>query len=337
MRIIVDGFGGDNAPLDVLKGAVLAHEKLGVDITVVGDSEKIAACAKENNIDISSLSVHHADSVIDVCCDPTLILKQYADSSMAVGLKLLKDGEGEAFVSAGSTGALVVGATFIVKRLKGIKRVALATVVPTTEDPVMLLDVGANAECRSDMLLQFGLMGSAYMNKLMGVNNPRVALANIGTEETKGREVDIEAYKLLSEAPINFVGNIEGRQVPLGDADVVVTDGFTGNILLKTYEGMGKFMGVSLKRIFKTGLLSKIGALFVIKNVNAFKKKMDYKEYGGAPLLGAAKPVFKAHGSSDAWAFYNAIRQAKTFYETNVIDEFSEALESVKALAATKE
>ncbi len=337
MRIIVDGFGGDNAPLEVLKGAVLAHDKLAVDITVVGDKDKIDACAKENKIDISSLSIHHADSVMDVCCDPTLILKKYSDSSMAVGLKLLKDGEGDAFVSAGSTGALVVGATFIVKRLRGIKRVALATVVPTTEKPVMLLDVGANAECRADMLLQFGLMGSAYMNKLMGVDNPRVALANIGTEETKGREVDIEAYKLLSSAPINFVGNIEGRQVPLGDADVVVTDGFTGNILLKTYEGMGKFMGISLKKILMDGLFSKIGALFVLKNVNAFKKKMDYKEYGGAPLLGTAKPVFKAHGSSDAKAFYNAIRQAKIFFENNVISEFSETLESVKAQTAAEE
>lgn len=337
MRIIVDGFGGDNAPLEILKGSVLAVKSLGVDITVVGDEEKILACAKDNNIDISCLQLYHADAVMDICADPTLILKEYSNSSMAVGLKLLKDGEGDAFVSAGSTGALVVGATFITKRLKGVKRVALATVVPTLEKPVMLLDVGANAECRPEMLVQFGIMGSAYMKLLMDVDNPRVALANIGSERTKGRELDIEAYNLLEKAPINFIGNIEGRQVPMGDTDVVVSDGFTGNILLKTYEGMGKFMGVSMKDMLTNGITSKIGALFLLKKVNAFKKKMDYKEYGGAPLLGAAKPVIKAHGSCDARAFCSAIKQAKIFFENNVIGEFSKALESLKAQATTEE
>ncbi len=337
MRIIVDGFGGDNAPLEILKGSVLAVKTLGVEITVVGDEEKILTCAKENNIDISSLKLHHADTVMDVCADPTLILKEYSNSSMAVGLKLLKDGEGDAFVSAGSTGALVVGATFIIKRLKGIKRVALATVVPTLKQPVMLLDVGANAECRPEMLMQFGIMGSAYMKLLMNVENPRVALANIGAERTKGREIDIEAYSLLENAPVNFIGNIEARQVPMGDTDVVVSDGFTGNILLKTYEGMGKFMGVSMKDMLTDGIASKIGALFLLKKVNAFKKKMDYKEYGGAPLLGSAKPVIKAHGSCDARAFCSAIKQAKIFFENNVIGEFSDALASVKAQTPTEE
>ncbi len=337
MRIIVDGFGGDNAPLEVLKGAVLAVKNLGVEITVVGNEDAIHTCAKDNKIDISALSVRHAETVMDVCCDPALILKEYSNSSMAVGLKMLKDGEGDAFVSAGSTGALVMGATFIVKRLKGIKRAALATIVPTVDKPVMLLDVGANADCRPEMLLQFGIMGSAYMNKLMGVDNPRVALANIGAERTKGRELDIEAYNLLEKAPVNFIGNIEAREVPLGGSDVVVSDGFTGNILLKTYEGMGKFMGKSVKDMLTGGVLSLIGSLFLLKKVNAFKKKMDYKEYGGAPLLGTAKPVIKAHGSSDEKAFYNAIRQAKIFFENNVIGEFSEALATLKAETDSKE
>ncbi len=337
MRIIVDGFGGDNAPLEVLMGAVLAVKNLGVEITVVGNEDAIHTCAKDNKIDISALSVRHAETVMDVCCDPALILKEYSNSSMAVGLKMLKDGEGDAFVSAGSTGALVMGATFIVKRLKGIKRAALATVVPTVDKPVMLLDVGANADCRPEMLLQFGIMGSAYMNKLMGVDNPRVALANIGAERTKGRELDIEAYNLLEKAPVNFIGNIEAREVPLGGSDVVVSDGFTGNILLKTYEGMGKFMGKSVKDMLTGGVLSLIGSLFLLKKVNAFKKKMDYKEYGGAPLLGTAKPVIKAHGSSDEKAFYNAIRQAKIFFENNVIGEFSEALATLKAETDSKE
>lgn len=337
MRIIVDAFGGDNAPLEILKGSIDAVKSLGVEITVVGDENKIAECAKNNSLDISCLSVHHADTVMDVCCEPTLILKEYSDSSMAVGLKLLKDGEGDAFVSAGSTGALVVGGTFIVKRLKGVKRVALATVVPTTNNPVMLLDVGANSECRPEMLVQFGIMGSAYMKLLMGVENPRVSLINIGSERTKGREVDVEAYNLLEKAPINFIGNIEGRQVPLGDTDVVVADGFTGNVLLKTFEGMGKFMGKSVKDMLTNGIMSKIGALFLLKQVNAFKKKMDYKEYGGAPLLGSSKPIIKAHGSSDAKAFCSAIKQAKIFYENNVIDEFSASLESLKASKTTEE
>lgn len=331
MRIIVDGFGGDNAPLEVVKGAVRAQKELGVDITLVGDSEKLKKCAVENGVDISGIKLHHAPDVIDVCCEPTKILKEYKDSSMAVGLKLLKDGEGDAFVSAGSTGALVVGATFIVKRLKGIKRAALATVIPTKDKPCMILDVGANADCRSEMLAQFGIMGSAYMNKLMGVESPRVALANIGAEPTKGRELELESYKLLSDAPVNFVGNIEGRQIPLGDADVVVADGFSGNLILKTIEGMGKFFSSALKGIFKEGIASKIGALFILKKLNGFKAKMDYSEYGGAPLLGTAKPVIKAHGSSNAKAFYNAIRQAKIFIETNVIDEISSALEEMKS------
>lgn len=325
MRIIVDGFGGDNAPLEVIKGAIKAVDELELDITLVGDEEKLRSCAGENSLDISKIRLAHAPDVMDVCCEPKKILKEYKNSSMAVGLQLLKDGEGDAFVSAGSTGALVVGATFIVKRLKGIKRAALATVIPTKKRPCMLLDVGANADCRPEMLAQFGVMGSAYMNKLMGVENPEVALANIGAEPTKGREQELEAYARLSEAPINFIGNIEGRQIPLGDADVVVSDGFCGNLILKTIEGMGKFFSGELKSMFKSGM-GAIGALFLLKKINAFKKKMDYSEYGGAPLLGTAKPVIKAHGSSDAKAFYNAIRQAKIFIETNVIDEISSGL-----------
>ena len=326
MRIIIDGFGGDNAPLEVLKGSLDAKSKFGVDITVVGNEELIRKCAIDNKLDISGLDIAHADTVMEVTEDPGKILKEYKNSSMAVGLTMLKNGEGDAFVSAGSTGALVMGATFIVKRLKGIKRCALATVMPTLNKPCMILDCGANAEVRPEILKQFALMGSAYMNKLMGVENPRIALANIGTEPNKGRELEVEAYQLLSESNLNFVGNIEARQVPMGDADVVVTDGFSGNILLKSIEGMAKFFASSLKEMLTANALTLVGALFLKGKINGFKKKMDYKEYGGAPLLGSAKPVFKAHGSSDAKAFCNAIRQAKTFGENKVIEEFSSAL-----------
>ncbi|MGN0634464.1 MAG: phosphate acyltransferase PlsX [Oscillospiraceae bacterium] len=329
MNIVMDAFGGDNAPLEVIKGAIDAHNDFKVDITLVGDEEKIKTCAKNNGLDISALKIRHADTVIDVCEEPTEVIKGKKDCSMAVGMKMLADGEGDAFLSAGSTGALVVGATMIVKRIKGIKRPALATILPTSGEPCMLLDSGANADCRPEMLVQFGIMGSAYMNKILGVENPRVALANIGSEESKGRELELETYKQLTASPLHFVGNIEARQVPLGDADVVVTDGFTGNIMLKLYEGMGKFFSGELKSMLKK---NKVAALMLMGGVKEFKKKVDYSEYGGAPLLGTAKPVIKAHGSSDAKAFYNAVRQAKAFTETGVIGEITEALSELKKI-----
>lgn len=330
MRIIVDGFGGDNAPLEVLKGCVQAVDGLDVDITVVGDEDKIRKCAEQNAVDISKLTLKHADGVMEVCYEPTKILKEYSETSMAVGLKMLASGEGDAFLSAGSTGALVVGATFIVKRIKGIKRAALATLIPTRKTNTLLLDVGANADCRPEMLAQFGVMGSAYMTRFMGVNSPKVALANIGAEPSKGRELELESYKLLQSAPVDFIGNVEGRDIPLGAADVVVADGFTGNIILKTIEGMGKFFSASLKDMFSGGIGAKLGALMLLKKINAFKKKMDYTEQGGAPILGTQKPVIKAHGSSNAKAFYNAIRQAKICIDSDLVGGITEALAELK-------
>ena len=330
MRIIVDGFGGDNAPLEVLKGAVQAVEGLGVDITVVGDENIIRECAEKNAIDISKLTVAHADGVMEVCYEPTKILKEYSNTSMAVGLKMLAKGEGDAFLSAGSTGALVVGSTFIVKRIKGIKRTALATVLPTLRSNCLLLDCGANADCRPEMLAQFGVMGSAYMTRFLGIESPKVALANIGAEPSKGRELELESYKLLEGAPITFIGNVEGRDIPLGAADVVVADGFTGNLILKTIEGMGKFFSTSLKEMFSGGIGSKLGALMLLKKINGFKKKMDYTEHGGAPLLGTQKPVIKAHGSSNAKAFYNAVRQAKICVENDLVGEIARGLNELK-------
>ncbi|MBQ9375751.1 MAG: phosphate acyltransferase PlsX [Ruminococcus sp.] len=330
MNIVIDAFGGDNAPLEVLKGASQAQADFDIDITLVGDEATIKKCAEDNSVDISKLRIKQADTVIDVCEEPTNVIKSKKDCSMAVGMKMLADGEGDAFVSAGSTGALVVGATFIVKRQKGIKRPALATILPTSGAPAMLLDSGANADCRPEMLVQFAIMGSAYMNKILGVESPKVGLVNIGSEESKGRELELETYQQLKVAPVNFTGNIEARQIPMGDCDVVVTDGFSGNLLLKLYEGMAKFFAGELKGMLTANFKSKIAALLVLKNIKIFRKKVDYSEYGGAPLLGTAKPVIKAHGSSNAKAFYNAIRQAKLFTETNVIDEISNALQSMK-------
>ncbi len=326
MNIVIDAFGGDNAPLEVIKGSIKAHNDFSVDVTLVGDENKIRQCAQKNELDISQLKIKHADSVIEICDNPMFIRTSKKDSSMAVGMRMLAQGEGDAFVSAGSTGALVAGGSFIVKRIKKVKKPALATILPTAGAPTMLLDSGANTVCTAKMLIEFGIMGSAYMNKIMKIDKPRVALANIGAEESKGRDVDKEAYQLFENAPVNFIGNIEARQLPLGDCDVCVADGFCGNLMLKLYEGMGKFFSNELKGIFKKNVKTKLAAAMVMKNIKDFKKKVDYSEYGGAPLLGTAKPVIKAHGSSDEKAFYNAIRQAKLFTETKVIDTIAQAL-----------
>ena len=330
MRIIVDAFGGDHAPLEVLKGCALAKEEYGVEITLCGDEEKIRACAKDNGIALDGMDILHAPAVIPVDADPTTLLKEYADSSMAMGMKALKNGEGDAFVSAGSTGALVVGASLIVKRLKGVRRVGLATVIPNANKFYLLMDAGANAECRPEMLAQFGVMGSVYMERLKGVKNPRVGLINIGTEETKGLELQLESYKLLQKAPVNFIGNVEARGLALGECDVAVCDGFVGNVALKLTEGLAKYFSNELKGMFMANLKTKIAALLMKDKIAAFKKSMDYKEHGGAPLLGASLPVIKAHGSSDAKAFKNAIRQAKEYVDNKVIEEMQNALHELK-------
>ncbi len=330
MKIIVDAFGGDNAPLEVIKGSAMAVENLkDVEVILVGDEAKIKSVAEQNNISMDKISIKHASQVIEVCEEPTSILKEKSDCSMAVGMKMLVANEGDAFVSAGSTGALVVGSTFIVKRLKGIKRAALATIMPTASEPTMLMDVGANADCRPEMLTQFAIMGSCYMSKIMDVKNPTVGLLNIGAEKSKGRALELETYEQLEKAPVNFIGNVEAREIPKGNCSVIVTDGYTGNVALKLYEGMGSFFGKTLKDMLMSGVKSKLAGILVLKKVKAFKKKMDYSEHGGAPLLGTSKPVIKAHGSSDAKAFYNAIRQADTFARTKVIDEISASLASM--------
>ena len=286
MNIIVDAFGGDNAPLEVIKGCRMAQENLGIDITLTGNKNIIAKTAADNGIDISGMIIEHSDSVIDIHEEPSEILKSRNDCSMAVGLKLLSEDKGDAFVCAGSTGALVVGSTFIAKRIKGIKRAVLAPILPTARGHVMLVDGGANIDCRPEMLVQFALMASAYMEKVKGIKKPKVGLINVGAEDTKGRELEIEAYKLLENAPVNFCGNLEARDLPKGDFDVAVSDGFTGNVALKLYEGMGSFFSGELKSIFSGGILSKLSALMVMGKIKKFKKRMDYTEEGGAVLMG---------------------------------------------------
>lgn len=323
MKIIVDAFGGDNAPLSVLEGSALAVKEYGVEILLTGDEKKIKDCANANNISLEGIKILHADDIMDMHDDPTEIVKSKKNTSMAVGLKALADGEGDAFVSAGSTGALVVGGSLIVKRIKGIKRVALASFIPGKNNNYLMLDIGANADCRPEMLYQFGIMGSVYMEKVDGRKNPTVGLLNIGTEDTKGSELYRESYALLKDAPVNFVGNVESREIPKGDVDVVVADGFTGNIALKLIEGVSLTMFSMIKNVLYRNIKNKIGALLIKKGLYEIKAKSDYTEIGGAPLLGTRKPVFKAHGSSNGKAIKNAIGKAAAFAQNGVIEKIS--------------
>lgn len=320
MKIILDAFGGDNAPLEILRGAAAAVRSQDVDIILTGDAGKIRAVMEENAISSDRMEIVHAPEVVEMCDDPAASVRQKRNSSMMVGLSLLAEGRGDAFISAGSTGALLAGATFLVKRIKGIKRAALAPLLPCNGGSMMLIDCGANVECRPEYLEQFGVMGSLYMEKVAGVENPRVGLVNIGTEDTKGSELQRAALPLLRASKIRFTGNVEARDIPLGAVDVAVCDGFTGNIVLKMAEGMGKFFSAQLKGIFYRNLATKLCALGVKKGIAAFKKSMDASEAGGAPLMGIAKPVIKAHGNSNARAIECAVRQAKSFAGSGMIE-----------------
>ncbi|MCL2086589.1 MAG: phosphate acyltransferase PlsX [Oscillospiraceae bacterium] len=332
MKIAIDAFGGDNSPDEVIKGAALAVEEYGVEIFLVGDKQLLKSRFDTLSVSGRNVEIIHADGIIGVEDNPTDIRKAKAGCSMGMTLKLVSQGVANAAVSAGSTAALVVGGTMVVGRLKGVKRPALATIMPSTNGFYMLLDVGANLECRAEMLLQFAVMGSVYMEKIMNIKNPRVGLLNVGTEDKKGRELELKALSLLSEAPVNFIGNIEGRDPILARCDVVVTDGFTGNVYLKVVEGMGSFMKVGFKTIFTTNIAAKIGYLLSKKGLKKFADSIDYKEVGGTPLLGCNGAVFKAHGSSDAHAFKNAIRQAREFVKRDVLREIEKNLKELGSL-----
>lgn len=319
IRVAVDAFGGDNAPLEIIKGSALAEKEYGVHIILCGDENTINQCIKEHNIKFDNLEIVNATDVISMHDDPTSLLKAHKDSSMAVAFKELAEGRADAFVSAGSTGAVVVGGTFIVKRIKGVKRPALAAMLPSPDSHYMMMDIGANAECRPEMLLQFGIMASKYLEKVEGISNPTVGLLNIGTEETKGTELQKEAYKLLEDSDINFIGNIESRDLPKGVCNAVVTDGYTGNIALKLIEGTASTLFSMLKPVFLKNLISKLCYIILKDGLRGLKNKMNASEVGGAPLLGTKKPVFKAHGNSDAFAFKNAIHKAVLFAKNDVI------------------
>ena len=324
MRIIIDAMSGDNAPLEIIKGVGLAaNEYKEEQFILVGNEEIIKKIASEENVDISKMEIVHTEGVISMHDDPLSIAKEKRDSSMGVALKLLADGNGDVLVSAGNTGALFAGSSLIVKKMKGILRPAIGTIMPFTP-PVLLLDSGANIVIAEENMEQFAHMGSAFMKKMYGLESPRVGILNNGEEDCKGLELQINSYKRLSaDEDINFVGNIEGNKVMNNACDVLVTDGFTGNILLKTVEGMGKMMLGVMKGIFYKNLISKISALMVKKSLGGVKKNFDPAEHGGAPILGISKPVIKAHGSSKAKAFKSAIRQAIQYVNSGIIEDIA--------------
>ena len=338
MKIILDAMGGDNAPNATVMGAVAAAKDFGANITLVGQQDKIMQALKDNGIsDLpAGITIQHTEDVVDMHDDPAAVVRKRKDSSMIVGLKMLSQGEGDAFISAGSTGALLTGATLVVKRVKGIRRAAMGPCMPNKAGgKTVLLDCGANAECTPDFLLQFGIIGSLYAKKTLGIANPRIGLLNIGTEDSKGTPLQKEAYALLTDAHnkglLNFIGNIEARDALLGEVDVVVCDGFSGNVLLKSIEGTAYFMGSLMKhKIFKRNFLSMIGYLFCKKGVDEVMKMMDYREIGGTEFLGIQKPVIKAHGSSDALAFRNAVRQAMIAAENSIAADLEQNLAQLK-------
>lgn len=321
MRILVDAMSGDFAPLEQLKGASLAAKEYREHtIILVGDENVISDVAVKNDIDIAGIEIINAASVISMEDNPICVVRDKKDSSMSVGLKSLSKGEVDAFVSAGNTGALITGATIIVKRINGINRPAIASVLPLN-NPVLLMDSGANLSVTSDNICQFAFMGAKYMEKIYNIDRPRVGQLNNGAEYNKGNALQVESYQMLSESGLNFVGNIEGKEVPFDVCDVLVADGFTGNIFLKTVEGMGKFLLKTLKEVLYTNIATQVSALTMKGKVKELKQKFDASEHGGAPLLGISKPVIKAHGSSDANAIKNAVRQAIYFIETGINDD----------------
>ena len=329
MRVIVDAFGGDNAPLEIIKGAADAVKEYGHTVILTGKEETIRRVAQENTISLDGIEIIDCDDVITMHDSPRSIMREHKNCSMAVGLRALAEGQGDAFVSAGSTGALLMGGTFIVKRIKGISRPALASIIPTEGKPTMLLDSGANVDCRASMLMDFARMGSIYMTEVMGGGTPaRVGLLNVGTEDTKGGELQHETFALLKASDMNFIGNIEARQVPFGDADVIVADGFGGNVLLKTMEGTADMILANVKRIFKANVLTMLAALLAGNQIKKFKKKMSTSEYGGAPLLGVQKPILKSHGNANANAIKNAIRVVAEMAKAGVVEKITAAVAS---------
>ncbi|MBU3174748.1 phosphate acyltransferase PlsX [Clostridium estertheticum] len=329
MVVVVDGMGGDFSPNAVVEGCIEAIKEYNIDILITGSEDLIREELKKHTYDTNKIKIINTTEVIDVSEHPVMAVKRKKDSSLVKALNLVKNGEADAVISAGSTGAFLAGCTLIVGRIKGINRPALAPVLPGKKMPFMIIDCGANAECKPNYLLQFGLMGKIYFENILNVVNPSVGLVNIGSEEEKGNELSKATFKLLKEANLNFVGNVEAREIPTGDVNVLVCDGFTGNVILKLYEGTVATIFDLLKTNIMASVRTKIGGMLLKPVFKKFKKDFDYKEYGGAAFLGVNGICIKAHGSSDAKAFKNAIKQATIFYENNVVDKLKLEIEKL--------
>ena len=332
MKIIVDAMGGDNAPEAIVKGSVYARDKLGVDITFVGRSEDIERCLGDT--DRRGIDIVDAREVVTMDDDPSTATRRKKDSSMTVALNMVKNGEGDAMVSAGSTGALLTGATLIVKRVRGVRRAAMAPVLPSRENGLMLIDCGANAECTPEYLLQFAYLGNFYAQRVLNVARPRVGLLNIGAEDSKGTDLQKQTLALLREADsrgdLHFIGNIEAKDAIKGGCDVIVTDGFSGNFMLKTIEGVGSFAGSALKTMFKKNLLTKLAALLVMPGLNEFKARLDPNKVGGTAFIGISRPVIKAHGGSNAEAIENAVGQAIQVAQSGITEAIAEHIDKMQ-------
>ena len=336
MKIIVDAMGGDFAPLAPVKGALLAHEKYGMEIVLTGRTEEIMRSVRECGRETlpAGVEIVNAEQVVEICDDPSTAFKQKKDSSLTVGLNLLRDGQADGFVCAGSTGALLAGATLVVKRIRGLRRAALAPTIPTATGKAVLIDCGANAECTVEYLLQFAYLGSYYAEKVLGVERPRIGLLNIGAEESKGDTLRRETYRKLKGAGeaghLNFVGNVEAKEAMMGACDVIVADGYSGNIMLKSIEGTGKLMAKELKAMLMKNAGTKVAALLLKSALADFKKLLDPNEVGGTALLGISRPVVKAHGSSNEVAFCNAIRQASEVAQSGIIADIEANIDKMR-------
>ena len=333
MRIILDGMGGDNAPDVIIEGAMDALKEMDHQITIVGQEEVIAESLKKHGYTGDRISIVNATEVIHNEDAPVKAVRTKKDSSIVVGLNMIKKGEGDVFISAGSTGALLAGGLFILGRIQGIDRPTLATVYPVIgREPSILVDTGANAECKANNLLEFGIMGSIYLEKVMGRQNPTVGLVNNGTEEGKGTSLTKAAYELLDKSHLNFIGSVEGRELPNGICDVIVTDGFTGNAILKLTEGMGLMVLRELKNRFLANTKSKIGALLLKDQLKSLKKEFNYAEYGGAPLLGVKGAMLKMHGSSDALAVKQTILKSVPYVEGKVVETIQNSVLEIEEI-----
>ena len=343
MKIIIDAMGGDNAPLEIVKGALNAQKRFGVDIVLTGDEAAIRDAARTCGVDAlpDSVTVVPTAETVEMCDDPSTVFRRKKNTSMGVGLTMLREGEGDALVSAGSTGALLTGATLITKRIRGIRRAAMAPVIPTTTGSAVLIDCGANAECTPEYLLQFAYLGNFYAKRVLGVAEPRVGLLNIGAEDSKGTALQKETLALLKKADadghLRFIGNIEAKEAIKGGCDVIVCDGFSGNVLLKTMEGVGSFAGTALKNIFKKNLLTKLAAALVLPGLNDFKARLDPNKVGGTAFIGISKPVIKAHGASNAEAVENAVGQAAAFARSGLIADIEANVGLMRLGAAAEE